>query len=65
MNHRYFYKRAYYLSVLASLIQDKKKGLKVKAEFSLFNGDVRRPILTLRPSGGMYNLHNVRMNKLG
>lgn len=62
MNHRYFYKRAYYLSVLASLIQDKKKGLKVKAQFSLFNGDVRRPILTLRPSGGMYNLHNVRMN---
>jgi U3 small nucleolar RNA-associated protein 22 len=52
MNYRYFYKRAYYLSVLASLIKDKKKGLKVKAEFSLFNGDIRRPILVLRASGG-------------
>jgi len=51
MNFRYFYKRAYYLSVLASLIQDKKKGLKVNAEFSLLNGDVRRPILILTPSG--------------
>ncbi|CAM0141445.1 unnamed protein product [Umbelopsis sp. WA50703] len=51
MNHRYFYKRAYYLAVLASLIQDKKKGLKVKTEFSLFNDDIRRPILILRPSG--------------
>lgn len=56
MNHRYFYKRAYYLSVLASLIQDKKKGLKVKAEFSLFNDDIRRPILILHPSGGKTRL---------
>ncbi|KAH8549941.1 Nrap protein [Umbelopsis sp. PMI_123] len=51
MNFRYFYKRAYYLSVLASLIKDKKKGMKIKTEFSLFNGDMRRPILVLRASG--------------
>ncbi|RUS22739.1 hypothetical protein BC937DRAFT_87483 [Endogone sp. FLAS-F59071] len=51
MNYRYFYKRAYYLAVLAKGIQHNKIGLNVKLEFSAFNGDTRRPILILNPSG--------------
>jgi U3 small nucleolar RNA-associated protein 22 len=54
MNYRYFYKRAYYLAVLAAAIQDKKSGMsKCKIEFSTFNGDQRKPILILHPPGGM------------
>lgn len=53
MNYRYFYKRAYYLAVLASAIQDKKSGMSAtKIEFSTLNGDQRKPILVLSPSGG-------------
>ncbi|KAG0330997.1 hypothetical protein BG000_011298 [Podila horticola] len=52
MNYRYFYKRAYYLAVLASAIQDKKSGMSsTKIEFSTLNGDQRKPILILSPSG--------------
>ncbi|KAG0011689.1 hypothetical protein BGZ80_000504 [Entomortierella chlamydospora] len=52
MNYRYFYKRAYYLAVLAAAIQDKKSGMSnCKVEFSTLNGDQRKPILILHPSG--------------
>ncbi|KAF9344020.1 hypothetical protein BGX26_004904 [Mortierella sp. AD094] len=52
MNYRYFYKRAYYLAVLAAAIQDKKSGMSnSKVEFSTLNGDQRKPILILHPSG--------------
>lgn len=53
MNYRYFYKRAYYLSVLAAAIQDKKSGMSsTRTEFSTLHGDQRKPILILHPSGG-------------
>ncbi|RUS31264.1 Nrap protein [Jimgerdemannia flammicorona] len=42
--------RAYYLAVLAKGIQS-KHDLNVNLEFSTFNGDCRRPILILNPSG--------------
>ncbi|KAI7818797.1 Nrap protein [Gamsiella multidivaricata] len=52
MNYRYFYKRAYYLSVLAAAVRDKKSGMSnCKTEFSTLNGDQRKPILILNPSG--------------
>ncbi|KAF9544001.1 hypothetical protein EC957_000270 [Mortierella hygrophila] len=52
MNYRYFYKRAYYLSVLAAAIQDKKSGMSsTRTEFSTLHGDQRKPILVLHPSG--------------
>ncbi|KAG0330358.1 hypothetical protein BG004_002115 [Podila humilis] len=52
MNYRYFYKRAYYLAVLAAAIQEKKSGMSsTKIEFSTLNGDQRKPILVLSPSG--------------
>ncbi|KAG0236782.1 hypothetical protein BGW42_002650 [Actinomortierella wolfii] len=52
MNYRYFYKRAYYLSMLAAAIQDKKSGMaNFKFEFHCLNGDQRRPILVLSPPG--------------
>ncbi|KAJ3297816.1 hypothetical protein HK104_000070 [Borealophlyctis nickersoniae] len=48
VNYRYFYKRAYYLAVLASEFRKKRKELNVKVEFQAFQGDRRRPILVLR-----------------
>ncbi|CAO3628946.1 unnamed protein product [Cunninghamella blakesleeana] len=46
MNHRYFYKRACYLSVLANAIVLSKK--KYKIEYSILNGDRLKPILLLK-----------------
>jgi U3 small nucleolar RNA-associated protein 22 len=54
MNYRYFNKRAYYLAVLAAALQENKLGLNVKVEFGTLDGDNRRPILLLLPSGGQY-----------
>ncbi|KAF9428924.1 hypothetical protein BGZ94_000488 [Podila epigama] len=52
LNYRYFYKRAYYLTVLAAAIQDKKSSMSnSKIEFSTLNGDQRKPILVISPSG--------------
>ncbi|RIA85318.1 Nrap protein [Glomus cerebriforme] len=51
MNYRYFYKRAYYLAVLAASLQENKLGLNVKVEFGTLDGDNRRPIILLKPSG--------------
>ncbi|KAI7865088.1 Nrap protein [Spinellus fusiger] len=48
MNHRYFYKRACYLAVLAHAI--KKSNLGLKLEFSTLNGDMRKPVLLVKPT---------------
>ncbi|CAG8439197.1 12775_t:CDS:10, partial [Funneliformis mosseae] len=50
MNYRYFYKRSYYLAVLAASLQENKLGLNVNVEFETLDGDNRRPILILKPS---------------
>ena len=55
MNYRYFYKRAYFLAVLAASLKENKLGLNVKMEFGTLDGDNRRPILLLKPSGGRYH----------
>ncbi|KAG0170588.1 hypothetical protein DFQ28_001908 [Apophysomyces sp. BC1034] len=49
MNNRYFHKRSCYLVVLAKAIKDSKKNFHL--EFSTFNGDSRKPILLVKPSG--------------
>ncbi|CAG8433493.1 6277_t:CDS:10 [Diversispora eburnea] len=51
MNYRYFYKRAYYLSVLAATLQENQSDFNVKVEFDTLNGDTRCPIIILKPSG--------------
>lgn len=49
-NYRYHHKRACYLAVLASAIKSSKK--KFDIEYSTLNGDLRRPILLVKPAGG-------------
>lgn len=51
VNYRYFYKRAYYLAVLASEIKKRRSDLGLKLEFEAFQGDGRRPILVIRSKG--------------
>lgn len=51
VNNRYFYKRACYLAALAYAIRKAKIGLDI--EFGMLNGDAHRPILLVKPSGGM------------
>jgi U3 small nucleolar RNA-associated protein 22 len=51
-NYRYHHKRACYLAVLAHAIQTSKKK-KFIVEYSTMNGDLRRPILLVKPAGGM------------
>ncbi|KAI7906247.1 Nrap protein [Cokeromyces recurvatus] len=48
-NYRYFHKRACYLAVLASALQSSKK---FDIEYSILNGDFRRPILLVKPIKG-------------
>ncbi|RCI04195.1 hypothetical protein CU098_009525 [Rhizopus stolonifer] len=48
-NYRYHHKRACYLAVLAHAIQTSKK--KFNLEFSTLHGDLRRPILLVKPAG--------------
>lgn len=52
LNHRYFYKRAYYLACLAAGIKDASDG-KFKLTFDTLNGNYLQPILVVKPSGGM------------
>ncbi|KAG5457607.1 MAG: Nrap protein-domain-containing protein, partial [Olpidium bornovanus] len=54
VNHRYFYKRAYYLAVIAAELSKPERGFPgAKLEFCTDDDDdPRRPILLLRPSGG-------------
>ncbi|KAH8727059.1 Nrap protein [Phaeosphaeriaceae sp. PMI808] len=49
LNHRYFYKRAYYLACLAAGINKLKKD-KFKLSFHYLNGNQLQPILVVRPS---------------
>ncbi|CAJ0769232.1 9820_t:CDS:1, partial [Entrophospora sp. SA101] len=53
MNYRYFYKRAYYLSVLASALKKNSLDFNVKMEFDTLDGDRRRPILKLKAVKGI------------
>ncbi|KAH9880069.1 hypothetical protein J1614_002095 [Plenodomus biglobosus] len=50
LNHRYFYKRAYYLACLAAGINDSKDH-KFALSFDRLNGNQLQPILVVRPSG--------------
>jgi len=56
MNYRYFYKRAYYLAVIAGAVVD-SKGLKgLKAEYSFMNGDQLKPVLVISSSDDVAEL---------
>ncbi|KAJ3330849.1 Nucleolar protein 6 [Blyttiomyces sp. JEL0837] len=48
VNHRYFYKRAFYLSVIASELKSQSKKLPVEISFTSWNGDRRKPIIELK-----------------
>ncbi|KAJ4384792.1 U3 snoRNP protein [Didymella sp. IMI 355093] len=50
LNHRYFYKRAYYLACLAAGIKGEKKH-KFELSFENWQGNQLQPILVVRPSG--------------
>ncbi|KAI8973737.1 Nrap protein [Mycotypha africana] len=55
-NYRYFHKRACYLACLAQAIiaesnKKTKNAKKFKVEYSTMKGDLRRPILIVKPSG--------------
>ncbi|CAI6338409.1 unnamed protein product [Periconia digitata] len=50
LNHRYFYKRAYYLACLAAGIK-KSKESGFKLSFDSLGGNQLQPILVVRPSG--------------
>ncbi|KAI8939658.1 hypothetical protein NX059_003415 [Plenodomus lindquistii] len=50
LNHRYFYKRAYYLACLAAGIKESKDH-KFALSFDCLNGNQLQPILVVRPSG--------------
>ncbi|KAF1923557.1 pre-rRNA processing protein Utp22 [Didymella exigua CBS 183.55] len=50
LNHRYFYKRAYYLACLAAGIARAKKH-KFALSFENWHGNQLQPILVVRPSG--------------
>ncbi|KAF2466725.1 pre-rRNA processing protein-like protein Utp22 [Lindgomyces ingoldianus] len=48
LNHRYFYKRAFYLACLAAGIRGSKEH-KFNASFELLNGNQLQPIIVIRP----------------
>jgi U3 small nucleolar RNA-associated protein 22 len=50
LNHRYFYKRSYYLACLALGIRDCKEH-KFNVSFDCLNGNQLQPILVIDPSG--------------
>ena len=49
LNYRYFYKRAYYLAVVAAAIADSKELKGLKAEYDFMNGDPLKPIVVITP----------------
>ncbi|KAA8898820.1 Nrap protein [Sphaerosporella brunnea] len=63
LNHRYFYKRAYYLSVLADGLghSHEFKELKLKAEYDFLNGDQLKPVLVVSSNGEGCALDSKRM----
>jgi U3 small nucleolar RNA-associated protein 22 len=50
LNHRYFYKRSYYLACLAAGIKASKEH-KFKLSFDYLNGNQLQPVLVIRPNG--------------
>lgn len=50
LNHRYFYKRAYYLACLAAGIKNSKEH-DFRLSFDCLNGNQLQPIIVVRPSG--------------
>ncbi|KAH8096858.1 Nrap protein [Cristinia sonorae] len=52
LNSRFFQKRAYFLSVIAAAITNKKKGINADAYFTSPSGDPRQICLTVRPNSG-------------
>ncbi|OAL54880.1 Nrap protein [Pyrenochaeta sp. DS3sAY3a] len=50
LNHRYFYKRAYYVACLAAGIKASKEH-SFKLSFDCLNGNQLQPIIVVRPSG--------------
>ncbi|KAF1920641.1 Nrap protein [Ampelomyces quisqualis] len=50
LNHRYFYKRAYYLACLAAGIKASKEH-KFKLSYDYLNGNQLQPVLVVHPSG--------------
>jgi U3 small nucleolar RNA-associated protein 22 len=50
LNHRYFYKRAYYLACLAAGIKASKEH-KFDLSFGCLNGNQLQPVLVVRPNG--------------
>ena len=50
LNHRYFYKRAYYLACLAAGIKGAKQH-KFELSFESWHGNQLQPIIVVRPSG--------------
>ncbi|KAH7393873.1 Nrap protein-domain-containing protein [Phaeosphaeria sp. MPI-PUGE-AT-0046c] len=50
LNHRYFYKRAYYLACLAAGINASKEH-KFRLSYDYLNGNQLQPILVVRPNG--------------
>ena len=52
LNHRYFYKRAYYLACLAAGIQ-KSKGSQFSLDFALQNDNSLQPIILVGPKKGI------------
>ncbi|KAI8889507.1 Nrap protein [Backusella circina FSU 941] len=54
-NYRYHHKRACYLAVLAGAIKASKKN-KFDIEYSTLNGDLRRPILLVKPINDKSNM---------
>jgi U3 small nucleolar RNA-associated protein 22 len=50
LNHRYFYKRAYYLACLAAGIKASKEH-KFELSFDCLNGNQLQPLLVVRPNG--------------
>ncbi|KAN0064992.1 U3 snoRNP protein [Thecaphora frezii] len=49
LNFRYFYKRAFYLAVLADAIRSHRDTTGVEASYQLLDADPRRSVLVLRP----------------
>lgn len=63
LNHRYFYKRAYYLACIAAGIQPSFSG-DLTMVFDLLNGNPLQPILAVspKPEAGNGTLHKWRIN---
>jgi U3 small nucleolar RNA-associated protein 22 len=64
MNHRYFHKRAFYLAVLASKLQETASETGFELKFESFNGDELRPILIVQSSTHTPNLYDFSSLKL-